>query len=203
MKWDCQFLLCPLSDHLPSISAQSTLNITVPFQAAGMWLLWRYLSKKGLLPADSYGRVSPKQSPPLAQGAPLYAAADLSPALNYHYAAAAQILDFLKLHWWWWSAQCGRGKGSVRTSSWHSRPSTTCHLLNGSSWHCSLRPTQIEQKNDTKGTFILLKQCSFNMMNDPHTYSMPKMFFFLYLTNTRWYIYLYVPNTHAPAVLFQ
>ena len=133
--------------------------------------------KKVCLPADSYGRVSPKQSPPLAQAAPLYAAADLSPALNYHYAAAAQILDFLKLHWWWWwSAQCGRGKGSVRTSSWHSRPSTTCHLLNGSSWHCSLRPTQIEQKNDTKGTFILLKQCSFNMMNDPHTYFMPKMF---------------------------
>ena len=86
--------------------------------------------------------------------------------------------------WTFWSCIGGGGglpsaeeeRGSVRTSSWHSRPSTTCHLLNGSSWHCSLRPTQIEQKNDTKGTFILLKQCSFNMMNDPHTYFMPKMF---------------------------
>ena len=156
MKWACQF--CPLSDHLPSISAQSTLNITVPFQAAGMWLLWRYLSKKRFACLRTVMAECPQnRAPPLAQGAPLYAAADLSPALNYHYAAAAQILDFLKLHWWWWSAQCGRGKRSVRTSSWHSRPSTTCHLLNGSSWHCSLRPTQNRAKEWHQGDFYIIK----------------------------------------------
>ena len=154
MKWDCQFLLCPLSDHLPSISAQSTLNITVPFQAAGMWLLWRYLSKKRFACLRTVMAECPQNRAPRWRRLLLCMPPRTSPLLWII------IMRPRPKSWTFWSCIGGGGlpsaeeeRGSVRTSSWHSRPSTTCHLLNGSSWHCSLRPTQIEQKNDTERIF--------------------------------------------------
>ena len=112
---------CP---HLPmnksisvtfqSNSPQSTHNITLlPFQVEECGFGEDIWAKKGLPAADSYGRVSPKQSPRCSTDSSVCRHDPCSPALNYHYAlAAAQISDFLKLHW-----RAGRGKGSVRTSS--------------------------------------------------------------------------------------
>ena len=176
MKWACQFLLCPLSDHLPSISAQSTLNITVPFQAAGMWLLWRYLSKKRFACLRTVMAECPQNRAPRWRKVLLCMPPRTSPLLWII------IMRPRPKSWTFWSCIGGGGLPSAEeergVSGLHLgiRGHRQLAICSMAAVDIALRPTQIEQKNDTKGTFILLKQCSFNMMNDPHTYFMPKMF---------------------------
>ena len=109
-----------LSAIRPSLNYLSSGSVNTKYNppiSSGQNVAWVKIfeQKRVCLPVDSYGRVSPKQSPRWPESTPLYADTTLSPALNYHYAAAAQISDFLKLHW----GGAGRGKesGSVRTSS--------------------------------------------------------------------------------------
>ena len=100
--------------HLPvQLSSVNTQYNPPPISSGGMWLRWRYLSKKRFACLRTVMAECPQNRAPAARPTPLYADTTPSPALNYHYAlAAAQISDFLKLHW-----RAGRGKGSVRTSS--------------------------------------------------------------------------------------
>ena len=105
-----QVNFCHLSVQLSSVNTQYN---PPPISSGGMWLQWRYLSKKRFACLRTVMAECPQNRAPAARPTPLYADTTPSPALNYHYAlAAAQISDFLKLHW-----RAGRGKGSVRTSS--------------------------------------------------------------------------------------
>ena len=131
----------------------STQNLTLPFQRHGMWLRSsRYLSKKGLPSADSYGRVSPKQSPRwpsllfcmLNKTSPRLelslCAWDAEPKYRT-FQSCTDWIDFAvrwkvsfrttfekSLHWLDWLCRKRKGKCQDFICSWHSSPWTTCHL---------------------------------------------------------------------------
>ena len=130
-----QLPISAVSPIRPSPSYLSSVNTRYnPPIPSGRNVAWVKIfeQKRVCLPADSYGRVSPKQSPRWPKPTPLYADTTLSPALNYHYAPAAQISDFLKLHWREGGSRKRKGIGECQDFIWHSTPWTTCHLLNAS-----------------------------------------------------------------------
>ena len=121
----------PISVIYHTNSPQSSQNMTLPFQVDGMWLRWRYLSKKrfACLSTVMGQSVPPKQSPRWQSLTPLYADITLSPALNYHYALAAALCPNLGLFEVALAAEQEEERGvSAQDFIWHSGPWTTCHL---------------------------------------------------------------------------
>ena len=117
---------CHLLDQLSSVNTKYNL----PFQVDGMWLRWRYLSKKGLLPADSYGRVSPKQSPRWPDRL-LCMPTRPSPCFELSLCARrGPNLGLFEVALAGGSSR--KRKGECQDFIWHSGRWTTCHLLTGS-----------------------------------------------------------------------
>ena len=105
-----QVNFCHLPVQLPSVNTQYN---PPPISSGRNVASVKIFEQKKVCLLRTVMAECPQNRAPAARPTPLYADTTPSPALNYHYAlAAAQISDFLKLHW-----RAGRGKGSVRTSS--------------------------------------------------------------------------------------
>ena len=137
----CQFLLCQLSDHLSTISpqAQSTLNITLPFQVDRMWLGWRYLSKKGFACLRTVMAECPQNRAPAGQSRLLCMPTRPSPLLWII------IMRSRPKSRTFWSCTGGeqeeernRGVSGLHLAfgSMDNLPFAQCQC-----WHCSLQPT--------------------------------------------------------------
>ena len=113
-RWS--LLPCHLSGHLSTISPQSTLNITLPFQVDGMWLRWRYLSKKRFAWLRTVMAECPQNRAPAGPSDSSVCRHDPLPCFELSLCGCGPNLGLFEVALEGGSI-AGRGKGSVRTSS--------------------------------------------------------------------------------------